>query len=434
MKPFYLAVAAMMCAGASWSARAQEQDAAACPEMLPAETRCYSGQVASGAFYWIAIPREWNRTLVVHAHGGPRGEPDPEETREDLERFAVTVREGYAWIASTYRRGGYGVRMAAEDTEAMRALFWQRFGRPDRTLVHGQSWGGNVAAKLAELYAIDASGAQVYDGVILTSGLIAGGTRAYDFRADLRAVYQYYCGNHPRPEETQYPVWQGLPAGQAMKRSELEARVDECTGLDTPAEQRSDTQKRNLANILGVIPIEEDSLVSHLSWATNTFADLVNDRLDGRNPFSTEDVRYTGSDDDDALNAGVARFAADPWAVARLAYDSDMSGLIVLPTLTLHALHDPTVFASQERVYHDVVAHAGRSDLLVQTFTDETTHSKLSTPQYAALFAAMDAWLDRDEKPDRLSVEQLCQDVYAKRYDEPCRFTPAEPDPPPPAR
>jgi hypothetical protein len=36
-----------------------------------------------------------------------------------------------------------------------------------------------------------------------------------------------------------------------------------------------------------------------------------------------------------------------------------------------------------------VVAKAGNADLLVQNFTYEDQHSKLSTPQYAALFAAM---------------------------------------------
>ena len=37
--------------------------------------------------------------------------------------------------------------------------------------------------------------------MLLTSGVLAVNARAYDFRADLRAVYQYYCRNHPRPDE-----------------------------------------------------------------------------------------------------------------------------------------------------------------------------------------------------------------------------------------
>ena len=36
-----------------------------------------------------------------------------------------------------------------------------------------------------------------YDGVLITNGVLSGGTRAYQFRAGLRAVYQFYCRNHP---------------------------------------------------------------------------------------------------------------------------------------------------------------------------------------------------------------------------------------------
>ena len=131
--------------------------AATCPDYLPSGTRCFKGQGPKGGYYWTAIPADWNGSLVVHAHGGPRtATPQADDPLEDLERFSMTVREGYAWTGSTYRRGGYGVRMAAEDTNDVRQVFWDAFGRPKRTILHGQSWGGNVAAKAAELYARDA--------------------------------------------------------------------------------------------------------------------------------------------------------------------------------------------------------------------------------------------------------------------------------------
>jgi glucose/arabinose dehydrogenase len=43
-----------------------------CPREMPAQTRCYGGQDARGAFYVTAIPKAWNGVLVVHSHGGPR--------------------------------------------------------------------------------------------------------------------------------------------------------------------------------------------------------------------------------------------------------------------------------------------------------------------------------------------------------------------------
>ncbi|RZJ41504.1 MAG: hypothetical protein EON87_15855 [Brevundimonas sp.] len=155
-----------------------------CPASVGREVRCLSGRDANGAWYVIAMPTTWNRKLIVHTHGGPRmGDPEAPDSLEDLDRFAIMVRQGYAWIGSTYRRGGYGVRMAAEDADNSRKIFWARFGRPDRTILHGQSWGGNVAAKAAELYALDSDGRPNYDGVLLTNGVLMGGTRAYQFRA-----------------------------------------------------------------------------------------------------------------------------------------------------------------------------------------------------------------------------------------------------------
>ena len=290
---------------------AASAETATCPASLPEGTECTKGADANGAFYWIAKPKNWNGVLVLHSHGGPRlAKPEADDPVEDLERFAVTVQEGYAWAGSNYRREGYGARMGAEDTENLRKIAWDKLGRPRLTLLHGQSWGANVAAKAAELYTIDGSGEQVYDGVVLTSGVLAGGSRAYDFRADLRAVYQYYCNNHPRPDEPQYPLWQGLPKGAKMARKEIEARVSECTGVDKPAAERTEQQKKNLANIVGVIKIEDGSLVAHLAWATNTFQDLIFRRLEGHNPFGNSTVSYSGSDDDAALNKGVPRFAA----------------------------------------------------------------------------------------------------------------------------
>jgi hypothetical protein len=414
-----MAAAGLAATSPAWG-QAVAPRAETCPASLPEGTRCWSGRAESGAWWWYARPGDWNGHLILHAHGGPRlGDPERDEPAEDLDRFSMMVAEGYAWAGSTYRRGGYGVRMAAEDTDQLRQIVWDRWGRPERTLLHGQSWGGNVAAKAAELYAIAADGSRAYDAVLLTNGLLAGGSRGYVFRADLRAVYQYYCRNHPRPEEAQYPLWQGPPEGATMTRADIAARVEACTGLGLAPGARSPAQTTALRNILSVTGLQADQLVAHLAWATTLFQDMVWKRLGGRNPFSNAGRTYRGSDDDVALNQGVERFEADPDALAALAYDSDLTGQIVLPTLTLHARYDPTVFVEHEAEYASAVAEAGRSHLLTQVFTTEALHSRLSAPQYAALLAAADAWLDTGRQPDATDVAALCE-TFVEPYGEPC--------------
>lgn len=397
--------------------------ATTCPNFLPATTRCETGTSEAGAAYILVRPQNWNGKLILFAHGGPRlGPPQLAETIEDLEKFQMMVAEGYAWAGSTYRRGGYGVRSAAEDMAQLRTIVWQHLGRPSMTILHGQSWGGNVAAKAGELYGLDIDGRRNFDGIVLTSGVLAGGTRAYRLRADLRAVYQYYCNNHPRPEEPAYPVWQGLPAGSTITRADLAARVRECTGIGLPIADRSPEQRAQLANITQVLSIEEAQVLPNLVWSTFTFADMIG-RLGGRNPFSNQDTIYSGSSDDAALNAGVPRFSADPAALAQLAYDSDLSGLIVIPTITLHGIHDRVASVSNAIAYRQTLERAGRADLLVQAFTDESEHSRLSGPAYPTVFSAMVDWINSGEKPTASQIAQNCG-PFADRYGEPCMFVP----------
>lgn len=392
-----------------------------CPASTGRGTRCVAGQDENGAWFVAAVPANWNSRLIVHSHGGPRtGTPEAEDELEDLDRFSVMVRHGYAWIGSTYRRGGYGVRMAAEDTDNARKIFWSLYGRPQRTLLHGQSWGGNVAAKASELYAGNAEDGWNYDGVLITNGIVSGGTRAYGFRADLRAVYQYYCSNHPAPDEPTYPVWQGLPLDSGMTRAELRRRIETCTGVDKPAARRTPEQAAKLRDILAVTGVQEAELVSHMNWATFLFQDMVMRRLDGRNPFDNSQTVYSGSSDDAALNAGVERFTADPEGVALLAHDADLTGQIVRPTLTLHALHDPTVSFDVEALYAATVAAAGRSQWLVQVATDEAEHSKLSDASYMTALDALEGWIDRGARPDPEGFQTRCQTLWSRQG--PCLF------------
>jgi pimeloyl-ACP methyl ester carboxylesterase len=374
-------------------------EVAACPPELVGKATCYTGQDAAGAYYTMAVPKRWNHSLVVHTHGGPAQSVDLASTTEDLAEWAVMVEEGYAWAGSSYRRGGYGVRMAAADTETVRRLFVERFGRPDRTYLHGQSFGGNVAAKAAETY----RGA--YDGMLLTNGLLAGGSRGYDHRVDLRVVYQYYCRNLPRPTEPGYPLWQGLPEDSPLTQDDVLARLEECTGT---ASDRTPAQQRNLDDITAVTRIPAESLPTHLMYATFLFQDIVWQRLGGRNPFGNEGVRYTGSHDDRALNAGVARFAADPTARRDLSYDSDLTGQVTIPILTLHAIDDPSVFVEHEAAYRATLHNAGRDGHLVQTFTREAEHNGLSVSEYATSIAALDTWARTGRKPTPRTVAKAC--------------------------
>lgn len=387
-----------------------------CPAPLSGRALCYGGQDDNGAYYLIAIPRNgWNNRLIVHAHGGPRMTPPAaDDSDEDLTRFASMVTQGYAWIGSVYRKEGYGVRRAAADVEASRALFWHHFGQPERTILHGQSWGAQVALKVLESDAQGEPGPPRYDAALLTNGVVAGGVRAYQFRAELRAIYQFYCGNHPRPDEPSYPVWMGLPQGATLAREDFNARVQACTGIGGEASDRTAAQAARLADILGASGVQEAQLRTHLSWGTFTMRSLI-ETIGGGNPFDNRHVRYSGVRDPAVLNAGIERFTPDPAARAALDRESEPTGATNVPILTLHGQDDPQVSIALERDLSAIYARAGRSEQLVQIALDWDEHSRLPEPVVAQALVALEHWVDTGERPNAEGLKDACTHAASRR-------------------
>jgi alpha-beta hydrolase superfamily lysophospholipase len=396
----------------------------ACPATVPAGTRCLAGQDSAGAFYLVAVPQRWNGILVLLAHGGPTlGAPKPVRSVEDLQRWSVVVKAGYAWAGSTFHQGGVAVHSAAQDTERLRRIFVRHVATPRLTFLHGQSWGASVAAVAASTFTDDGTGHRPYDGVLLSSGVLAGGSHAYDFRLDLRVIYQSLCGNHPLPIEPQYPLSIGLPADAQLTSAELRRRVDTCLGLDKPEAQRTPEQQRKVKTIVDVVKIPANSIEGHLAWATFHFQDVVQLRTAGRSPFGNAGVKYSGSPDDAALNAAVARYAADPQAVAMFAADANPDGRIPVPVLTVHGIDDPTAFVEMDDSFRRTMEKAGTADHLVQTFTADNTHSYLSDATYPTLLAALEDWVRGGAKPTPAQIAQRCVQ-FEPVFGANCRFRP----------
>jgi hypothetical protein len=419
------ALAAMTGAAVAQEAqKAALPDATPCPDQVAAIATCYTAKLETGAYVTAAMPKSWNGDLVVFAHGGPSLlPPTATSSKTDLDKYAYAVRRGLAWVASTYRREGYGVAMAAADTDDARRLFIARIAKPRRTVLHGASYGGLVGAKLIETYAKNPDGSLNFDGAFLNSGAVSGATLNYQHRVDLRAVYQYYCRNMPRPDEAPYPLWNGVAPDSKMTLKDLEATVDECTGVSHAAAERSERQKQNLANILGVMGYPENLLVRHMQAGTLLFRDIVKNTTGGRNPFSNVGVRYKGSSDDAALNRDVVRFEADPAAAGALRAEGDPTGVVPVPVVSIHSINDPQVVIETQSAYLDAVKAAGGTDRLVQAFTDERGHTAQSAPELAAALDALMQWIDKGTKPTAQSIAAGCEQLRTS-LDGPCRYRP----------
>jgi len=406
----FLATALVLLAGCATTVSHPPEaapQAAACPEGVPSGARCLRGQDSAKAHYLIVMPENWRGVLVVHAHGGPAlGEPKASRADEDIQRWAITVQQGHAWAGSVFRQGGFAVTTAAEDSDRVRRIFVEHVDKPRRTLLHGQSWGAMVATKAAELFP------NSWEGMLLTSGVVAGPT-TYDFRLDLRVIYQYLCNNHPRPDEAQYPLWVGLPADSQLSNADLTARANDCLGLNKPAAQRTLEQTRRVRTIVDVVRIPENSIIGHLNWGTFTLRDVVSRTK--TSPFGNEGVRYTGSDDDVALNAGVKRYPVDPAAAARFAADVDYVGRFGIPVLAAHGINDSTVFVEGTDTLRRRMEATGNGARLVQTFINSNQHSYWGDAMYPPLFEALLNWVEKGVKPNPASIAARCQAMRAAK-------------------
>ena len=388
----------------------------ACPAGVPEGASCLRGQDSATAHYLIVMPAKWSGVLVVHAHGGPvLGEPKATRADEDIMRWAVTVTEGHAWAGSVFRQGGFAVTTAAEDTERVRRIFVDHVAKPRVTLLHGQSWGGMVATRAAEMFP------KSWNGMLLTSGVVAGPT-TFDFRLDLRAIYQHLCSNLPLATEPAYSLAIGLPADSKLTNAELAARADECLGVRKPAAQRTPQQAQKLKTIVDVLKIPESSVLGHLNWGTFTLRDVVA-KNGGISPFGNERVRYVGSPDDAALNAAVPRFKPDPAAVAQFAADVDHAGRFTVPVVSAHGIGDATVFVEGSDTLRQRMAAAGNGQRLVQNFVDSAEHSYWGDAYYPPLFNALLNWVEKGQKPTPAGIAASCvQQPGAAAKD--CRFLP----------
>jgi len=215
----------------------------------------------------------------------------------------------------------------------------------------------------------------------------------------------------------------GLPTDSKLTLKEMGTRIDECTGLGQPANMRSEQQKQNLSNIIGVVRIPERMLVRHMQAALFVFRDIAQGVAHGQSAFSNVDVHYQGSSDDAALNRGIARFAADPTAVAALKAEGEPAGTLAVPLVSIHSLNDPQVAVESQADYRAKVNQAGNGVRLVQAYTDENEHAAQSAPELGAALDALMQWIEKGNKPTPQSIASACASLRAS-YEGPCRYHP----------
>jgi pimeloyl-ACP methyl ester carboxylesterase len=342
------------------------------------EAGCSDGMLEHGALYRICFPSTWNGDLVLYAHGyvapdQPLALPADQIGGQSLSGTVNGL--GYAFATTSYRANGLVAPEATEDLVELESTVRKRYRPdPDRSVIVGVSEGGLVATLAAERHA------DLFDGALAACGPVGSFRRQLDYLGDFRVVFDY--------------LFPGVIPGSAVDVPEAVTAGWESTYAPAvvAALAASPARAGELVNITGAPVASEDVSAIAVTAVGILWYNVIGSadaqaRLGGQ-PFDNSARVYSGSSDDAALNAGIARFIADPAALAGIG-ELETTGDLSVPVITLHTTGDPIVPLEQESLYADKVSQAGAVSHLTQTTIERYGHCAFQASELLGAFSTL---------------------------------------------
>jgi pimeloyl-ACP methyl ester carboxylesterase len=328
----------------------------------------------SGAQFRVDVPDNWNHGLVIYCHGY-RTDPVTFDSRKPLdEKLAVFTNAGYAVAQSSYSTTGWAIEQAIPEIESLRKYFIERFGMPQEVYVAGESMGGLLTTIIMEKFS------QSYDAGLALCGALGPSTSLIQHGFDLRVIFDYYFPN-ALPSPVQIPS--DYTVNDPLKKKILALLRRKPTATATLRRMTDIHKNEDLADVV--------------VFTTYVLKDLQ--QRAGGNPFDNRQTIYTGSDDDNALNDGVHRYAADPAALDYLERFYTPTGKLAKPVLAIHTTYDPLVSPSFPNRYSLLTREAGNGNLFVQQYVKHDGHCNITASEIERGFAELRDWKNGNTAP-----------------------------------
>ncbi len=360
------------------------------------QARTEEGQLNGSAFRIDipdAKPDSWNRKLVMYYHGYQsepqlfRMDPATHHPNPPSRLIAQLLERGYAVAQPGYRAGGWAIATAPGDAEDLRRYFGKHYGRVEQAFVLGQSMGGLLTVLTLEQHPHDYAGGLALCGVLAPADLVM--QRAFANRVAFDA---FFPGVLPDVEHIPTDFRMNDPAVSSLVEKALDAHPPEAALVRSLADIHTN---RGLADVL----------------VFNTFAILDLRKKAGGNPFDNRNLIYTGTTDDNALNARVKRYSADADALRYVAEFGSPSGNLKRPLLALHTSYDPLVPASTAAYYDELTRRLGVGERFVQQYVNRDGHCNFLPEQVGFAFDELTRWTDGGTRP---SAGRLADDTGQK--------------------
>lgn len=323
------------------------------------------GRQPGGAVYRICMPDAgaWNGDLVLWAHGyvnvnEPVAIPESQLCLDEGFCLPTIINGlGFGFATTSYRMNGL-VTTGVEDVAELIDLFAAEQGTPRRVFVVGASEGGLVTALALERRP------DLFAAGVSACGPIGDFVRQVEYYGDFRVAFDYFF-----PGLIPGTLLDVPPDLQDDFDAFWENRVKPV--VFDPANAGLLSQLLKVAKAPYDPGVQEtiEKTVRDGVWYNVMAAEDLYGKVGG-SPFDNTGKVYMGSWNDRALNAGVARYAADPAALAAIDTLFGTTGNLTRPMVNLHTTKDQQVAFVQEILYGQKLRATGMqaNRLLIPSF------------------------------------------------------------------
>ncbi len=128
------------------------------PGEYPAGVEVAKGEI-KGAKFVIAVPRQWNKRLLIIAHGyRPVSVPLFADFPLGKLAYAKSLANGWMIACTSYRSNGLVYNEGIEDILNLHQYIEKKYGKSKQTFIQGISMGAVIGTLIAENHAEDFSG------------------------------------------------------------------------------------------------------------------------------------------------------------------------------------------------------------------------------------------------------------------------------------
>lgn len=344
----------------------------------------------NGADYKIAFPANWTKKLILYAHGYEFMGAQPRQSKNPdwINRMKPFLDRGFAVAASDYQYQGFALPQGVDDSEALRILFYKKYGKPDSTFIVGHSMGGGITIATIENYP------DAYHGALAL--------------CPLSSPPYLQC----RKEYDMYATFNGLFPG-------IIKSLHEIFDLAKPYTAQDARKMITKANEIKTAMFAKDSLLAiafakrfDLKVGDLPFALFFNENVlrdlavkTGGNPFDNLNTVYTGFPNDLEVNQKAERLPAtsNPQSVFG---KYDRTGNINKPILAMHTIYDQLIPPTYGITNFENLVHRQQKDkFFVAKYTNGQAHCAFTNQQTGKAFDELRAWVNTGVKAQAGFIE-----------------------------